>query len=132
MFVGLSFWLLLSRRIYRNAKQLATYTKGYKMRKIVVSEGVSLDGVFDAETMGKWAAPYYSDERDEFVEGLSWHRAPCFLGERPMTSRHGTGPIRRKTNTGSRTTKTICPSTSLLQRRSKRSGITRRSLRTMS
>jgi dihydrofolate reductase len=37
------------------------------MRKIVVSEGVSLDGVFDAETMGKWAAPFYSDERDEFV-----------------------------------------------------------------
>lgn len=40
------------------------------MRKIVVSEGVSLDGVFDAETMGKWAAPYYSEERDEFVRGI--------------------------------------------------------------
>jgi hypothetical protein len=37
------------------------------MRKIVVSEGVSLDGVFDAQTMGQWAAPYYSDEKDEFV-----------------------------------------------------------------
>lgn len=37
------------------------------MRKIIVSEGVSLDGVFDAQTMGQWAAPFYSDEKDEFV-----------------------------------------------------------------
>ena len=37
------------------------------MRKIIVSEGVSLDGIFDAETMGQWAAPYYSDERDEVI-----------------------------------------------------------------
>jgi dihydrofolate reductase len=37
------------------------------MRKIIVSEGISLDGVFDAQTMGQWAAPYYSEERDEFV-----------------------------------------------------------------
>jgi dihydrofolate reductase len=37
------------------------------MRKIIVSEGVSLDGVFDAETMGKWAQPFSSDEKDEFV-----------------------------------------------------------------
>ena len=37
------------------------------MRKIIVSEGISLDGVFDAQTMGQWAAPYYSEERDEFI-----------------------------------------------------------------
>jgi len=37
------------------------------MRKIVVSEGVALDGVFEAETMGKWAAPFFSEEREEFV-----------------------------------------------------------------
>jgi dihydrofolate reductase len=37
------------------------------MRKIVVSEGVTIDGVFDAQTMGQWAAPFYSDEKDEFV-----------------------------------------------------------------
>jgi dihydrofolate reductase len=37
------------------------------MRKIVVSEGVTLDGVFDAQAMGQWAAPFYSDEKDEFV-----------------------------------------------------------------
>jgi dihydrofolate reductase len=38
-----------------------------KMRKIIVSEGVSLDGVFDAQTMGQWARPFFSDERNEFV-----------------------------------------------------------------
>jgi dihydrofolate reductase len=37
------------------------------MRKIIVSEGVSLDGVFDAQTMGQWAAPYYSEERNEVI-----------------------------------------------------------------
>lgn len=37
------------------------------MRKIVVSEGFALDGVFEAETMGQWSAPFYSEERDEFV-----------------------------------------------------------------
>ena len=40
------------------------------MRKIIVSEGVSLDGVFDAQTMGQWAAPFYSEERDEIIREL--------------------------------------------------------------
>lgn len=40
------------------------------MRKIVVSESIAIDGVFDAETMGKWAAPYYSEERDEFIRKI--------------------------------------------------------------
>ena len=39
------------------------------MRKIIVSASVSLDGVFEAETMGKWAVPFYSEERDEFIRG---------------------------------------------------------------
>jgi hypothetical protein len=49
------------------------------MRKIVVSEGLSLDGVFDAQTMGKWAAPFYSEEREEFVPVRisSLKGAPC-------------------------------------------------------
>jgi dihydrofolate reductase len=37
------------------------------MRKIVVSEGIALDGVFDTQTMGQWAQPFSSDEKDEFV-----------------------------------------------------------------
>jgi len=39
------------------------------MRKIIASAGIALDGVFEAETMGKWAAPFYSEERDEYVRG---------------------------------------------------------------
>ena len=50
------------------------------MRKIVVSEGVSLDGVFDGETMGKWAAPFYSEERDEAVRGLVRSSDALLLG----------------------------------------------------
>jgi dihydrofolate reductase len=37
------------------------------MRRLVVSESVSLDGVFDAETMSQWATPYYSEERDGVI-----------------------------------------------------------------
>ena len=50
------------------------------MRKIIVSEGVSLDGVFDAETMGKWAAPFYSEERDEIIRELVLRSGALLLG----------------------------------------------------
>lgn len=50
------------------------------MRKIVVSEGVALDGVFDVETMGKWAAPYYSEEREEFIRWIILAADALLLG----------------------------------------------------
>jgi dihydrofolate reductase len=37
------------------------------MRKIVASAWVTLDGVFDADTMGQWFNPYHSDERSEYI-----------------------------------------------------------------
>ncbi|HLO30869.1 MAG TPA: dihydrofolate reductase family protein [Anaerolineales bacterium] len=52
------------------------------MRKIVVSEGVTVDGIFDAETMGQWAAPYYSEERDEFVRGIVLAADALLLGRK--------------------------------------------------
>jgi dihydrofolate reductase len=39
------------------------------MRKIIVSEGITVDGIFDAETMGQWAVPFFSEEREEFIRG---------------------------------------------------------------
>jgi len=36
-----------------------------KMRKIV-SEGISLNGVLDAQPMGQWPAAYFSEERHQF------------------------------------------------------------------
>ena len=50
------------------------------MRKIIVSEGVALDGVFEAETMGQWAAPYYSEERDAFVRSIVLASDALLLG----------------------------------------------------
>jgi len=50
------------------------------MRKIIVSEGISVDGVFDAETMGQWAAPSFSEERDELVRGLVLASDALLLG----------------------------------------------------
>ena len=38
------------------------------MRKLVVSEWVTLDGVFDADTMDQWFNPYHSDERAEYIQ----------------------------------------------------------------
>ena len=41
------------------------------MRKVVVSERVTLDGVFDADTMEQWYIPYHSDDRGEYIkEGI--------------------------------------------------------------
>ena len=41
------------------------------MRKIIASEWISLDGVFDAGLMGEWNAPYHSDSRANYIkEGI--------------------------------------------------------------
>lgn len=40
------------------------------MRKLVVSEWVSLDGVFDADTMQQWFHPYDSKDRQERITKL--------------------------------------------------------------
>ena len=37
------------------------------MRKLVVSEWVTLDGVFDADTMKEWFEPYDSDDRRNYI-----------------------------------------------------------------
>jgi len=50
------------------------------MRKIVVSESVSLDGVFEAETMGQWAVPSYSEEREELVRNIVLGSDALLLG----------------------------------------------------
>jgi dihydrofolate reductase len=50
------------------------------MRKIVVSEGVTLDGVFDAQTMQQWAQSSYSDERDEYVQKIVMASDALLLG----------------------------------------------------
>lgn len=38
------------------------------MKKLIVSEWMSLDGVFDADTMGTWWTPYDSDDRRAYVQ----------------------------------------------------------------
>ncbi|HEY8915981.1 MAG TPA: hypothetical protein VIM87_06060, partial [Chitinophaga sp.] len=37
------------------------------MRKLVVSTWMSLDGIFDAETMGQWFNPYDSESRQTYI-----------------------------------------------------------------
>lgn len=38
------------------------------MKKIIASEWISLDGVFDASLMGEWNAPYHSDSRADYIK----------------------------------------------------------------
>jgi len=38
------------------------------MRKLVVAESVTLDGIFDASTMGQWSSPYHGDEQQEYIK----------------------------------------------------------------
>jgi dihydrofolate reductase len=38
------------------------------MRKLVVSERVTLDGVFDADSMAQWFDPYHSDDRAGYIQ----------------------------------------------------------------
>jgi dihydrofolate reductase len=38
------------------------------MRKLIASEWLSLDGVYDAETMPQWYAPYDSKERQAWIK----------------------------------------------------------------
>jgi dihydrofolate reductase len=38
------------------------------MRKLIVSEWITLDGVFDAEKMGEWFMPYDSEARQAYIQ----------------------------------------------------------------
>lgn len=38
------------------------------MRKLIVSEWITLDGVFDAEKMGEWFMPYDSKARQAYIQ----------------------------------------------------------------
>ncbi len=38
------------------------------MRKLVASEWVTLDGVFDADNVKEWFAPFDSDDRREYIQ----------------------------------------------------------------
>ena len=40
------------------------------MRKLVVSAWVTLDGVFDADTMPQWFMPFQSDDRIKHIKGV--------------------------------------------------------------
>ena len=50
------------------------------MRRIIASESITVDGVFDAETMGQWAVPYYSEEREQIIRGLVLGSDALLLG----------------------------------------------------
>ena len=51
------------------------------MRKIIVSEWITLDGVFDADSMGEWFIPYNSDERAEYIKESIRKAEALLVGE---------------------------------------------------
>ena len=38
------------------------------MRKLIVTEWVSLDGIFDASSMNKWWLPFDSESRQNYIQ----------------------------------------------------------------
>jgi dihydrofolate reductase len=48
------------------------------MRDLAVSEWVTLDGIFDADTMPEWFEPYESDERQRYIRDVV-HSADAVL-----------------------------------------------------
>jgi len=52
------------------------------MRKLVVSESVTVDGFFDAETMCQWVTPSQSEERDAIIRETLIAADTLLLGRR--------------------------------------------------
>lgn len=50
------------------------------MRQIIVSEWITLDGVFDADNMDVWFAPFHSDERAAYIRNTIVGSAALLLG----------------------------------------------------
>lgn len=50
------------------------------MRQIIVSEWITLDGVFDADSMEVWFAPFHSDERAAYISNTITGSAALLLG----------------------------------------------------
>ncbi|WP_315814564.1 dihydrofolate reductase family protein [Paraflavitalea speifideaquila] len=40
------------------------------MKKLIVSEWISLDGVFNSATMDQWFNPYHSDSRAKYIQDI--------------------------------------------------------------
>jgi dihydrofolate reductase len=49
-------------------------------RKLIASEWVSLDGVFDADTMDTWFNPYQTEERNELIKSTIFSADDLLLG----------------------------------------------------
>jgi len=52
------------------------------MRKIIVSTWLTLDGVFDAESMGQWFAPYDSEDRQTYIRDGILHSGAFIFGRK--------------------------------------------------
>lgn len=50
------------------------------MRKIIVSAWVTLDGVYDADSMQEWFMPFNSDEKMEYIKGSILHADALLIG----------------------------------------------------
>jgi dihydrofolate reductase len=54
--------------------------RGDAMGELVVSEWVTLDGVFDADTMKEWFEPYHSDGRAEYIRDVILASGALLIG----------------------------------------------------
>ncbi len=50
------------------------------MRKIIVSVWVTIDGIYDADSMQEWFMPFNSDEKMEYIKGSILHADALLVG----------------------------------------------------
>ncbi len=60
---------------------MRTMNQNY-MSKLVVGEWLTLDGVFDADTMNQWFDPYHSDDRGAYIQEVVSSSGVLLLGKK--------------------------------------------------
>lgn len=70
------------------------------MRKIIVSVWITLDGVFDADTMNHWFVPYHSEERRKYIDESISGSDALLVGRTTYEMLAGYWPYQQNDNNG--------------------------------
>lgn len=70
------------------------------MRKLIVSVWITLDGVFDADTMDQWFSRYHSDERGNYIDDSISGSGALLIGRTTYEMLAGYWPYQKNDDNG--------------------------------
>ncbi len=70
------------------------------MRKLIVSVWMTLDGIFDADTMDQWFNPYHSDERGNYIYDSISESGALLIGRTTYEMLAGYWPYQKNDDNG--------------------------------